>query len=91
MMPVLITCHRRVCSLAGVPVPGYLPGSLPAVSTSVRPAGGVAAGQEGEQAAPSLSRHRDNSDVSRSARHRCRRGGWCEGRSEPTRAGGRDR
>jgi hypothetical protein len=53
-MPVLITCHRRVCSLEGVPVPGYRLGSLPAVFTSVRPAGGTAASQEEEQAAPSL-------------------------------------
>ena len=59
MMPVLITCHRRVCSLEGVPVPGYRPGSLPAVFTSVRPAGGTAASQEEEQAAPSLPRRRD--------------------------------
>lgn len=82
----------RVCSLAGAPVPGYLPGSLPAVSTSVRPAGGAAAGQEGEQAAPSLPRHRDNRDVSRSAHATAAAGAaGAEGRSEPTRAGRRDR
>jgi hypothetical protein len=90
MMPVLVTCHRRVCSLEGVPVPGYQPGSLPAVFTSVRPAGGTAASQEEEQAAPSLPRRRDRG-VSRSARHRCRRGGRHESQSGPAPAGGRDR
>jgi hypothetical protein len=87
MMPVLITCHRRVCSQEGVPVPGYRPGSLPAVLTSVRPAGGTAAGQEEEQAAPCLPRRWERG-VSRSAR---RRGGWHESQSRPAPAGGRDR
>ena len=90
MMPVLITCHRRVGSLEGVPVPGYRPGSLPAVFTLVRPAGGTAASQEEEQAALSLPRRRDRG-VSRSARYRYRRRGWHESQSGPAPTGGRDR